>query len=369
MNFFSKPIYELEPTAFGLDITDVTIRAVQLDRIAPHQVRLSSFTEVVLPPGLIEQGEIKSESAVIDVLKDLRKKTQFGSLKSKFVVASLPEQDAFMQVVSVPKMKKEEIDQAIRWEVEGNIPVNVEEAYFDWQNVDPIKKTPDHTDVLVAASPRHIVDSYVSVLNSANFSIKALEIESTATTRALFPGAFSSKPVLVVDLGAARTSFIIFSGSAIRFTSSIPTSGSQMTQAIAQAVGVNADEAEKIKREAGLDKTKREGKVFKALEPVLESLISEITKHLSFYKTHSFHEHGQFHNISKIILSGGGANLKGLTAYLGAQFKLSVEIGNPWANILEAPVKYLPPLPFDRSLSFVTAIGLALRGLPLYTNQ
>ena len=364
MSVFSKPIYELEPSAFGLDITDLTIRAVRLIRTESHQIRLTSYAEVFLQPGFIENGVIKNEAEITGILKDLNKKTQLGSLGTKFVVASLPEQDAFMQVVSIPKMKPSEITKAVRWEMEGNIPMKVAETHFDWQLIEPIKHTPDHLDVLVAASPKNIIEGYIRVIRNAGFEIKALEIESTGSVRALFKESFSSRPVLVVDVGASRTSLIIFSGSAIRFTSSIQISGSQMTKVIAELFKIGVNEAEKIKRDVGLDKSKQQGKVFKALEPILENLITEIKKYLSFYKSHSFHEHGQSHTISKILLSGGGANLKGLAAYFGSKLKMTVDIGNPWSNVLELPVKELPALPFDKSLSFVTAIGLALRGLP-----
>ena len=45
------------------------------------------------------------------------------------------------------------------------------------------------------------------------------------------------------------------------------------------------------------------------------------------------------------------------------KIKIPVEIANPWINILPEPLKKIPGLSFDRSLSFATALGLGLRAL------
>jgi len=84
----------------------------------------------------------------------------------------------------------------------------------------------------------------------------ALEIESQATARALVKNQVSPFPLLIVDLGATRTSFIIFSGYSLRFTSSIPICGNTFTKAIAKNLGISFKKAEKIKIKYGLKKTK-----------------------------------------------------------------------------------------------------------------
>jgi hypothetical protein len=38
-------------------------------------------------------------------------------------------------------------------------------------------------------------------------------------------------------------------------------------------------------------------------------------------------------------------------------------LGNPWINILPEPQKAVKELPFEESLKYTTALGLALRGM------
>lgn len=364
MRFFSKTIYEVEPSALGIDITDSNLRAVLLRLSNQNSIRVEAYAEQPIKAGLIEDGLIRNEERLLPIFHDLRKQTKLGIFDTRFIVSGISEQNAFLQVFSVPKMKQEELSQAIKWELEGNIPLALNEVYFDWEEIQPFGGPVDHSDILVAAAPRGVVDSYVHLLESANFTPRALEVESAAIARALIPKNFSPKPILIIDLGASRTNFIIFSGSAIRFTSSLPISGRQMTQAIAQAMSISFDDAEKIKWENGLNKNTKFNKGVSALLLVLDDLIAQVQKYLNYYKSHSFHEHNVSHSISKILLSGGGANLKGMTQYLGSKLKFDVEVGNPWSNILEKPFREIPSLSFEQSLSFTAAIGFALRGLP-----
>lgn len=366
MSVFSKAIYELEPTAFGLDITDTKIRAVSLSRSNTKEPFLAGYAQADTPDGAVIEGAIQAiaEDKLVGVIKDLKKHTKFGALGTKFVVVGIPEQHVFMKVFSIPKMKHEEIGGALRWEIEGNIPVSMDEAYIDWEIIDGPKDAQDHIDVLVAAVPKDIVDAYSRVVKKAGFILKAVETESMASARSLVPRATASKPVLIVDIGAHHANLVVFSGTAIRFTSSVAFGGALLTQAINKDMAISFDEAEKLKQEHGIDKSKLEGKLFRTINPLLENFVSEVKKYLAFYKAHTFHEHGSPHTISKILLSGGGANLKGLPAYLGAMLKFDVELGNPWVNVGGMSIKDFPVLPFDKSLSFSKAIGLSLRGLP-----
>ena len=69
-------------------------------------------------------------------------------------------------------------------------------------------------------------------------------------------------------------------------------------------------------------------------------------------------------DISAIVLSGGDANLTGLTNYLSFTLGKEVKLGNP-LSILLRQKKFVPPFPKNKSLKYTTAIGSALRGAGL----
>ena len=82
-------------------------------------------------------------------------------------------------------------------------------------------------------------------------------------------------------------------------------------------------------------------------------------KYINFYQGHVSHEYFPSEgNIEKVILCGGGANLKKLPDFLSKELKIPVETGNPLINIKKNGYTSLLKNP----LAFTTAIGLALRG-------
>lgn len=367
----------LKPEAFGMDISDLSLKIIKLKprgRRFPSLrgekrsdfLGLASFGEMEIKPGLIEEGEVKDEEKLAKTIKGAVLKVKGEKLKTRRVIVSLPEEKAFLQVIQLPIMEEKDLKSAVQFEAENYVPLPIEEVYLDFQVVQPLYNHLDHIDVLIAAQPKKIVDGYLNSLKKAGLLPKVLEIESQAIVRALIKNGVSPFPVLLIDLGATRTSFIIFSGYSLRFTSSIPISSQKFTEVISNALKLNMVEAEKLKIKCGLRKeTDEEKKIFEALIPSFTDLVEQIKKCLSYYQGHMDHEHlfpdGKI--VSKVFLCGGGANLKGLTDFLSLELKIPVELGNPWINILPKPLKEVPELPFEKSLGYTTALGLALRGI------
>ena len=389
----------LKPEAFGLDISDLSLKIIKLKKKRGIS-SLASFGEAEIKPGIIKGGEIKDEEKLAQIIREAIKKVRGEKLKTRYVVVSLPEEKAFLQVIQMPKVPEEDLRSAVIYEAENYIPTPIEEVYLDYQIVPPVYDHLDHLDVLIAALPKKTVEPYLSALKLAGLQPKVLEIESLAIARALIKDGITTQPILLIDLGATRTSFIIFSGKSLKFTTSIPVSSTNFSEIISKNLGVTLAEAERLKIKHGLEEKikinigdektnikKERGKIFEALIPALIDLVQQIKRYLDYYQTHASHEHlppttFQKNNsnkhkpqkvvgglppdgkgISKIYLCGGGANLKGLCELLSLELKIPVEMGNPWVNILIKEKKEVPELSFEESLKYTTALGLALRGI------
>lgn len=311
----------LKPEAFGLDFSDLSLKIAKLEKKGKF-LNLASWGETKIKPGVIEDGEIKNEDALLGAIKNGLNKIQGKKLRTKYVVASLPEKKAFLQVIQMPKMAEEELKTAVPFEAENYIPLAIEKVYLDFQIIPPVHNSLDHIDVLIAAFPKRTVDPYVSCLKRAGLTPYVLEVESQSISRALIKNGVSAFPLFIIDLGEKRISFIIFSGYSLRFTSSLSPSAQT-------------------------------------------NLVKEIKKCISYYHSHRAHEHlpPDGREIKKILLCNKGAKLKGLRGFLSKKLKISVELGNPWLNILPEPLKEVPGLPYKESLGYTTALGLALRGV------
>lgn len=354
-----------QPYAFGLDISDFSLKIAQLERVR-KRLRLVAFGEFPVPEGVVEKGQVKKEEELAGIIEKALKSTQGAKVSTRYVVASLPEEQAFLQILQLPRMRLEEVPQAVLFEAENYIPYSIDTVYVDSQVVEPYQNHLDHFDVLLASLPRTTVDAYVSVLKKVGLIPKALEIESLSISRALIKNEEMPLPVLLIDIGAVRSSFIVFSGRSLRFATSISVSSREFTSAVSKTLLVDRKKAEEFKRTYGLenqdDPTGKQ--VFQAFIPALTDFMEQVKKYITYYESHTLHQHlPKKERLRKIILCGGGANLPGLPEFLTRELKMEVVKGNPWTNILPTPLQELPPLSLEDSLQYTTALGLALRGM------
>lgn len=356
MNF--PPLFKITPEPFGLDVSDGTLKVVKLGRRGKY-LFLENFAERDIPSGIIEDGVIQSPKALASVVKDALANLKMGALRTKFVACSLPEEKTYIRVLELPNLTEDEMREAIRWEIEANIPLPLADAIFDWEYIVPSSRQAKHADVLVSVAPRTLIDSYSNFLSEAGLQPFSFEPESVALARSIMPQRTEENPSLIVDLGKTNTSFVIYAGRGIRFTSSVKISGNLMTENIARSLHIEEKEAEQMKREVGLNREK-DGRVFDALIPLLTDLKEQISEYAEFYAEHAATAQDTEPRVAKIFLSGGGASLQGLAKYLSTALQIDTATANPWVNILQPPLRETPELPYEDSIRYATVLGLAL---------
>lgn len=339
----------LKPEAFGLDISDLSLRIAKLKKRGKF-FRLASWGGTKIKPGIIEQGEIKDEDALARIIKQTLAKVKGEKIKTKYLIASLPEKKAFLQVIEMPKMEENELKTSVPFEAENYVPLPIEKVCLDFQVILSSNR-PDRLNVLIAALPKKTVDPYISCFRKTGLIPMALEVESQSIVRAVVKNEISPFPVLIIDFGRNATSFIVFSGHSLRFTSSDSISSQELTEIISKTLKLSPNEAEKLKLRHGL----KDGKALKAMTPLLIDLMGRARKCINYHRNYNG-------GIRKILLCGNGANLKGLSDFVSSELKITTEHVNPWMNILPEPLKEVPGLTFKESLGYTTALGLALRG-------
>lgn len=352
MGFFTKKIISLDDRTFALDLSDLSVKVFQMEKRRHFDV-IRSYCEMNIPSGYIVDGRIVEKQKVAQIIKSAVKKAGPKKINTQKVICSVPESKAFLRKINIPPMSAREAHEAIRWEIEASIPLTCDQVYYDWQFLDISE---GKQNILTAAVSKEIIDELLEVLLMAETDPYGLEIESISSARSLIPRDISAKNVyLIVDLGALRTSFIITEGNIPFFTSSIPFSSQTVTDLISKTLKINQGEAEKIKKLQGIEHSFKESSIFNSTKPLLENLSIEIEKTIDFYQSISRKNKG----IEKIITCGGGANLRGLIPYLTTRLCKEVRIGDPWVNLNMG--NNLPIISKEESVSYATAIGLAIR--------
>jgi len=234
------PFDFLKIPAFGLEISDRSFKYARLKR-DKNGIRLDKFGAKEIPKDLIIAGEIKEKDSLASFLKD-----SFKNSGIKYVISSLPEERAFLRIVELPQMDAKNIRTSIEAQLEEYIPLAAQDAIFDFEILNGLRKG-NIMDVVVVAFPRALIDSYKEVLIRAGLKPLIFELESWALARGL-SRENDSTTKMIVDFGRTRISFAIVNGNKVQFTSTIKVSGDDLDKAIARSFSVSADEAERIKK-------------------------------------------------------------------------------------------------------------------------
>jgi type IV pilus assembly protein PilM len=181
-------------------------------------------------------------------------------------------------------------------------------------------------------------------------------------------GLYEGEYVFLVDIGDRNVEIVLEKDGDLLFARNMATGGRDLTQAVAQTFRVGLEQAERIKEEYGNVTPKglvsytsgKEEQVANALIGPVGQLASMIQSSLAFARAQTGIRSLQ---ASRILISGGGANLRGLSDYLKSAFGCPVERFQPESGL------DLSHLPDDERAafeadpgSFAVALGLAVSG-------
>ena len=162
----------------------------------------------------------------------------------------------------------------------------------------------------------------------------------------------------LVDIGADVTSICVHAWGVPRFVRILPSGGREITHAVAQAVQVSEEEAERLKRVNGSepDRSKAQ-KASQAVASRTATFAEEIRSSLEFYLTQM-----PGAKIGRVLLTGGGSKLQGLGSMLDEHLPAEVAQGHPFHRVngaLDLP----PDAMAEAEPLLAVAVGLALPGV------
>ncbi len=346
--FFPTPTF-LSMPAYGLDISDESLKFMEL--IATHRgIRVGRHGERKIPAGIIESGKIQDPAKMEEFLRALRDEEGI-----KCVRVSLPEEQIYLYKLRMDKVGVESIREGIELTLEEHIPIPAKDAIFDFEIIGEDTKS---LEIQVVAIPTNVIGNYLEVFKNAEIAVKSFELEAQAISRAIIKKD-DMETYMVVDFGKKRTGISIVSKGIVMFTSTIDVGGMMLTTSIEKSFNVPEEEAEKMKKEFGLQRNVSNKEIFPVLLNSVSVLRDEIVKHFLYWHTHKDDEGRDNPQIQKILLCGGDSNLIGLADYFSISMKTSVEMANVWTNITDM-ARDIPDIDFKQALSFAASLGLAL---------
>lgn len=345
---FPAPAFVRMP-ALSIDISDDTLRFATLKR-KNTSLELGEYGEHTLQKDIVVSGVVHDVPAFTLALRSIQQKT-----KASWARFSLPEEHAYVFSIILPKKALPHLEEAIRLQIEEHVPLPESDISFGYEI---FREHEDSLLISVTAFPREIIETYTRAFLSAGLRPLIGELEVHALSRVTVP-RHDAGTYILVDYGKNRSGFSIIVSGATVFTSTLDIGSDSLTEAIAKYFQISKEEAETIKQSRGLLHNTDDQDYFFTVINNISALRDEINKHYLYWHT----AHGKLPGVSGTIdgmyLVGGGSLLPGFAEYLSSTMHMPVTVASVWKNILSFD-EDIPALSQEESLSYATALGLAL---------
>lgn len=352
--------------ALGIDIGSSSIKIVEIKKKEGRAV-LSTYGMIGLGPYAdTDVGRVTNlpEDKIIEALNETMKQS---GVTTNLGAISIPVQSSLIFTIELPNnVKKSDIAQIISTEARRYIPVPITEVTLDWfllpkkeatfleaNTEDSISSSPTKEEALVVAIQNDAITRYRTIVDGCKLSTGFFEIEVFSSIRSNFEHELSL--VLLMDFGASRTKLSIVEFGIVKSFHVVGRGSADITDSISKSLSISFPEAEKKKRDFGLYGDPNEKSLADTIKIHTDYIFSETNNVLLGY------EKKYNRTISKVILTGGGALLKGLKEVAENNFKAEVEIGHPFSKVV-APA-FLDKVLESTGPEFAVALGLALRKL------
>jgi type IV pilus assembly protein PilM len=345
---FPAPRFLTFPTA-GVDVSASGIKVAIISE-TPQGLTLADYGEERLPVGAFTSADISDRSAVVAGIRNLARAHGVHTAN-----IALPESRAYLFEADLSGETRAEKIIALESHLDEYVPLPPAEVSYSFV---PVGKNSDPQHIVAVGYARRVVAESLATFDEAHVRIRGVESETFSIPRALLAPDDTST-VLIIDIGKTTTKLIIAAERLPRYATTLDIGGHALTLAVQKHFGVTEEEAKRIKTDRGLLASEGNEEYMTALLSTVAAIRDEVAKHLEYWQTRAVPT-GKHEKVSRAIVIGGNATLKGLPEYLSTGLGIPVDLGDVFTNFASRDV-WMPPVDYMQSLAYATAIGLALR--------
>jgi type IV pilus assembly protein PilM len=348
--------FQRNPYLLGVDIGTSVLK------IAGFRVKdrpsLLFYAIIDLPKGHGEKEVTEAIGATLKAHNFTAKETALTFTDESFTIRRL----------ELPRMARNDILDALRWQIKDMIRFDAEKAYFDYEILNEFQKEDGSKfmELLVAVVSKEVIDKKVKILKDAGLSVVSISaspfnLEYMIKTS---DDIDASGIIAAIDVGSGRSEISFFRNKTLEFVRSIPIGSMDISEALTGKISaesgdiaLSAEEAEEFKKQFGilydeipLEKGLTTRQVLILIRPVLERLSKEIRRSIDYYTQ----EYGS-DAIAAAYLAGGGCRLKNLDRFLAEELSIPVKPFN-LSKTVDVQKTLLKP---EDSLSIVSVVGAA----------
>ncbi|MBN2565315.1 MAG: type IV pilus assembly protein PilM [Candidatus Eisenbacteria bacterium] len=297
----------------GLDIGSTSVKLVELSG-QPGSFALENIAVVAVPEDASSSAYCQAISLVLEG-KDLQ---------TERVATSISGRKVAVRGMRFPRLADKEIAGAIRYEGSQVIAFDIDDSYADHCVMKPADSHLEFMDILFVAARKEAVDARTTLLEGAGLEPRVVGVDALVLLDALLERDDLPETFGVVNMGAVNTSIGITREDAVPFVRDIDIAGSSYTAAIASALSIDLEEAEKLK----ITGVERDPEAYRAAEGVTRRLVKELSRSLVYYQTR-----GNGSPVNTLFLCGGSSSLPGVREAMSELLSVEVRIWSPLDDI------------------------------------
>lgn len=323
----------------GLEIEAGSVAATEVSANGVSAVTGSAVAP--LPPGTFHEGEILDPERLADSLKGLFAR---GKL-SKRVRLGVGNQRVIVRTVRLPAIADpKEMDAAVRFQAQEQIPMPLEQAVLEHQVVGGVpgeEGAAPQVDVMVVAARREMIASFLEPLRQAGLHPVGVDLTAFGMIRALAaepaaaePGEAPPGAVLYCGLGDVAN-LAVARGRSCLFTRVSHVGLEPVVAELGAALGLTPEHAALWLAHVGLERPVEEidgdpaivAGVRAALERGATALVDELRLSLDYYGA----QEGAV-AVERVVICGPGGAVAGLPERVGT------DLGLPTGSARPAPL-------------------------------
>jgi type IV pilus assembly protein PilM len=255
-------------------------------------------------------------------------------LKSSAVWYAVAGHTVFSRFVKLPPVQEDRVAQIVEFEARQNVPFPINEVVWDYEFA---SEGGIETEVVLVAMKSDALDEIDDQVALAKLATSGVDVAPLALYNAFrysYPDV--DEPAVLIDLGARSTNMLFVENGRF-FIRNFLVGGASITSAIAKEFSIGFAEAETQKIHRGFVAPggavqDHDDPEIAALSKVIRNAASNL--HTQVMRTITFYRSQQGGSQPKrVFISGGGALLGNMVAFLEEKLKLPVEIFNPLRGV------------------------------------
>lgn len=353
---FSLPGFKKQNLALGLDIGSYSVKICELASTKDGN-QLLKLGSAKLPEGAVEDGVLQDPDSVGTIITTLMNNLK---IKNKKVAISISGYSVIVKKINLAVMSEAELEEHIQAEAEQYIPFDIDDVFLDFQDLKTNSEDSDRTDIMLVAAKKDVVNTYLDMLGKIGLQAVVVDVDAFALENSYENVESLSENVALIDIGASKMSINIIANGASILARDVVMGSQQITEQIQNQLDMDAESAEGAK--IGLieiDQDKKE-LIKEIFINTCTQWILEIKKALDFYVSSYPDE-----NITRLILSGGGAKIKGFATLLSEETGIQVNVFDPFAKAKSDTARLDPSYLSHIAPEMAIAAGLAIRKIEL----